>query len=31
VSRVGVERAIAGVVAHDSFDMLTALVDGKGA
>ena len=29
VSRVGVERAVAGVVAHDSFGVLTALVDGK--
>ncbi|WP_232236184.1 phosphotransferase family protein [Nocardia sp. BMG51109] len=29
VSRVGVERAVAGVAAHDSFDVLAALIDGK--
>jgi aminoglycoside phosphotransferase (APT) family kinase protein len=29
VSRVGVERAVAGVAAHDSFAVLEALVDGK--
>ncbi|MFI7670422.1 phosphotransferase [Nocardia sp. NPDC049526] len=29
VSRVGVERAVAGAAAHDSFAVLSALVDGK--
>ncbi|NKY25786.1 phosphotransferase family protein [Nocardia gamkensis] len=29
VSRVGVARAVAGVEAHDSFGVLTALLDGK--
>ncbi|WP_174183826.1 phosphotransferase family protein [Nocardia barduliensis] len=29
VSRVGVERAVAGVQAHDSFGVLAALIDGK--
>lgn len=29
VSRVGVERSVAGVVAHDSFAVLAALIDGK--
>ncbi|TCJ97719.1 phosphotransferase family protein [Nocardia alba] len=29
VSRVGVERAVAGVVAHDSFTVLAAFTDGK--
>ncbi|WP_433621234.1 phosphotransferase family protein [Nocardia sp. CA-120079] len=29
VSRVGVERAVAGAAAHDSFAVLTALIDGK--
>ncbi|WP_327098720.1 ecdysteroid 22-kinase family protein [Nocardia vinacea] len=31
VSRVGVERAVAGAAAHDSFAVLAALVDGKRA
>ena len=29
VSRVGVERAVAGVTAHDSFALLRALIDGR--
>ncbi|HLS75503.1 MAG TPA: phosphotransferase [Nocardia sp.] len=29
VSRVGVERAVAGVLAHDSFDVLDALISGS--
>lgn len=31
VSRVGVERAVAGVAAHDSFEVLTTLIEGARA